>query len=188
MVRRLAAVADRTTGLIRVAQYGAAAFFVGCALLHIAIAEPTLAAPELMRGREWAYQLRIWRRRSAAPCSPAIVWAKLDVRLRTKEEAREEAKGARLHEQSQRLGSLGELVGDIAHEFNDLLEVILGSGRLLDHRLAERPDLRDEAVQDRGGGRAGSRADASDADVQPRRGRTTTQATSVERSRAASGS
>ncbi len=147
VVPRLAAVADRTTGLIRVAQYGAAAFFAGCALLHVAIAEHTLAVPELVRGREWAYILPQLAEAIGGAVFAAIVWAKLDVRLRTREEARQEAKGARLHEQSQRLGSLGELAGDIAHEFNDLLAVILGSGRTLDHRLAERPDLRDEAAR-----------------------------------------
>ena len=50
VVPRLARLADRTTGLIRAAQYGAAAFFVGCAMTHIALAEHVLSAPELVRG------------------------------------------------------------------------------------------------------------------------------------------
>ena len=146
-VRRLAPLADHTPGLIRVAQYGAAAFFVGCALTDIAIAEPALAAPELMRGREWAYQLLYLAQVIGGALFAGIAWTKLDVRLRTKAEARGEGEGARLREQSQRLDSLGRLVGGIAHDFDDLLEDILGCGRLLDQRLAERPDLRDKAVQ-----------------------------------------
>ena len=55
--RELARLADRTNQLIRAAQYGAAAFFVGCAMTHIALAEHVLLVPELVRGHEWAHLL-----------------------------------------------------------------------------------------------------------------------------------
>src|SRR3954452_4270046 len=57
VVPKLARLADRDSGLIRAAQYGAAAFFVGCAMTHIALAEHVLAVPELVRGHEWAHLL-----------------------------------------------------------------------------------------------------------------------------------
>lgn len=148
VVPKLARLADRTNGLIRAAQFGAAAFFVGCAMTHIALAEHMLSVPELVEGHEWVHLLPHVLQVVGGTVFALIAWLALDVRLRTKEEALLEAEGARLRmqlERSERLNGLGQLAGGMAHDFNNLLAVIGGYGRLLDRRLGDRPELRADA-------------------------------------------
>ena len=66
VVPKLARLADRTSGLIRAAQYGAAAFFVGCAMTHIALAEHMLAVPELVARARVGAPAAAHRSRSSA--------------------------------------------------------------------------------------------------------------------------
>src|SRR3954447_17856072 len=112
VVPMLARIADRTSGLIRAAQYGAAAFFVGCAMTHIALAEHMLSVPELIRGHEWAHLVPHVLQVIGGSVFAVITWRTLDLRLQTKAEARLEAESERLREQlerSQRLNALGQL-------------------------------------------------------------------------------
>ena len=102
VVPKLARLADRTSGLIRAAQYGAAAFFVGCAMTHIALAEHMLAVPELVRGHEWAHMLPHIAQVLGGATFALIAWRKLDVRLLTKDEARFEAESERLRDDTHR--------------------------------------------------------------------------------------
>ena len=81
------------------------------------------------------------------------------MRLLTKDEARLEAESERLREQlerSQRLNGLGQLAGGVAHDFNNLLAVIGGYARLLDRRLADRPELRADVREIVDGGQRGA--------------------------------
>jgi signal transduction histidine kinase len=148
VVPKLARLADRTSGLLRAAQYGAAAFFVGCGMTHIALAEHMLSVPELIEGHEWAHLAPHIFQVVGGATFALIAWRKLDVRLQTKDEARLEAESERLREQlerSQRLNGLGQLAGGVAHDFNNLLAVIGGYARMLDKRLADNPELRSQA-------------------------------------------
>ena len=81
VVPRLARLADRTNLLIRAAQYGAAVFFVGCAMTHIALAEHVLSVPELVDGHEWAHLLPHVFQVVGGTVFASIAWFALDVRL-----------------------------------------------------------------------------------------------------------
>jgi signal transduction histidine kinase len=150
IVPRLARLAVRKGSLISVAPYGAAAFFLGCAMTHVAIAVHTLVEPNLVKGHEWFHLAPHILQVVGGTLFSVIAWTRLDVKLRTKEDARLEEESERLRDQlerSQRLGSLGQLAGGLAHDFNNLLVVILGYGRLLEEKLdgdpASRADIKE---------------------------------------------
>jgi two-component system, cell cycle sensor histidine kinase and response regulator CckA len=90
-----------------------------------------------------------------------LVWvirSKLDVRLRTKGDARRDEEARRLSEQlerSARLETVGQLAGGVAHDFNNLLAVILNYASFVLGDLPADDPRREDVVEIR---RAAERA------------------------------
>ena len=61
----------------------------------------------------------------------------IDITQRKEEQAAREALTAQLHH-SQRLDALGQLAGGVAHDFNNMLAIVLGQVTLLSKRLGDR--------------------------------------------------
>jgi len=57
---------------------------------------------------------------------------------------------------SQKLEAIGQLTGGVAHDFNNILTVILGNSELLAERLGDRPELHEMAGQVVGAAQRGS--------------------------------
>jgi len=59
--------------------------------------------------------------------------------------------------QAQRLEAVGQLTGGVAHDFNNLLTVILGNSDLLEHSLANQPQLQELATMSKSAAERGAK-------------------------------
>ena len=70
--------------------------------------------------------------------------------------------------EAQKMEVVGQLAGGVAHDFNNILAVIMGYSELTDGETGPDHVLKNNLEMIRSGGRAGRRVDPATADLQPK--------------------